>query len=109
LLLPFQDNILVWGKSKEDSRPPEVYSDNVTCFSSQEWRDEMLRWGINHILVPQIHKPMAERMVAILKTNLKILNNGMERDWKEWLYLLCLTYNTEVHSVTASTPQELML
>ena len=48
-------------------------------------------------------------MVGILKAKFRKIHTDQEIDWKEWIYLLCLSYNMEVHSITGSTPYECMM
>jgi len=92
--------------------PDEVVSDNGTYFSSREWRDEMQRLGINHILIPP-RSPQTngavERMVGILKAKFRHIHHDQTIEWKEWIYLLCLSYNLEIHSITGCTQYELMM
>lgn len=89
--------------------PDTIVSDNGTAFTSDKYADFLARNGIRRILVPPYHPASngaAERVVQTIKSKLKKAQPG---DFQTSIDRILLSYRTTKHSLTGSTPSELLM
>ena len=69
--------------------PTTLVSDNGPQFTSKDFADKMVKWGIKHILTPPYHPAsngLAERGVGTLKSHLKKMNSQTTPSVCTWIY-----------------------
>ena len=83
----------------ETGVPTTLVSDNGPQFSSQDFKDKMLKWGIKHVFSPPYHPASngaAERAVQLFKDRLYKMNISA----RPVELFLALAYIGKVHGLT---------
>ena len=96
----------------ETGVPTTLVSDNGPQFTSKEFKDKMVKWGVKHLLTPPYHPAsngLAERAVGLVKDRLKKMNcSAAPVQLFVGLKYICRIHGVTPHSSTGRCPYELV-
>ena len=90
--------------------PSEIYSDNGPPFTSVEIKNYMLARGIKHRFVTPYWPQANGEAESFMKPLAKAIKAAKmeEKNWKDELHGLLLSYRTTPHSTTGVAPSQLL-
>ena len=96
----------------ETGIPTTLVSDNGPQFTSKEFSDKMVKWGVKHLLTPPYHPAsngLAERAVGLVKDRLKKMDcPATPVELYVGLKYICRIHGLTPHSSTGKCPYELV-
>ena len=96
----------------ETGIPTTLVSDNGPQFTSKEFSDKMVKWGVKHLLTPPYHPAsngLAERAVGLVKDRLRKMNcPATPVELYVGLKYICRIHGLTPHSSTGRCPYELV-
>ena len=96
----------------ETGIPTTLVSDNGPQFTSKEFSDKMVKWGVKHLLTPSYHPAsngLAERAVGLVKDRLKKMDcPATPVELYVGLKYICRIHGLTPHSSTGKCPYELV-